>query len=708
MSSNERELRFRVTSDTAPARADVAAMGASLRSNFGEVSRLGQTAMRGLNTEFAALARHVPVIGPALSHVTRELLSMGGAVHQVNELEGAFRRFRSVLGQVATGGNASAAGEFRNLGIEIETALRNPQAAFGTFITGLRGMQTQAGQTALAVNVLGSNVGSQLLPALQQTNTAAAGTTSRLAAMTSTIGPLLGVIAIAAAGEAALAAAVFKASESWAEYGDSIFKAMQKTGQSAEQLSVIKFATEELKRSNAGTSVSFDQVIRGIARYEANVSRGVTNPTRQAAKSLDALNLSAQQLKNMVPDEAFRTLLTRLDDVKNRFDRDRIASDLFGKDFNNLIPILHTLGHEFDETKARAESMGLIFSGKSAAQARQFQQTLRDLHLAAGGLAIMFGSQVGPEVTKAMRDIMTMVQALRPLIVFAAEAIAAQIHSSNNALLLLVFSFRTIPPTVQVMVDALGVAARAFGDLGSTVSAAGAGLMFFAQGQYQTAVTMFGVATEKAMNVGREAVKQFAGDYIAYMKKVQEIARETFTPAPLPEISTGDTDVDFPTKEKKDHTAEKLARDRLKVLENELRDRERLRDKELDDEKRSYDAQLAGLDEYEAARIVTLTSALFDELAVLNREAAAVRASVLPEEEKGRRLEEIFEKRKQITDDEEKAVNAVRLEGIKIREEAEKTHRAKLIEIDEQSARTRIAIAKRDADYGQRLLPGGG
>ena len=50
-------------------------------------------------------------------------------------------------------------------------------------------------------------------------------------------------------------------------------------------------------------------------------------------------------------------------------------ADLFGRDFQNLIPILDTLGKHFDETKVRAEALGLIFSGKSAAQARLFMLT---------------------------------------------------------------------------------------------------------------------------------------------------------------------------------------------------------------------------------------------------------------------------------------------------------------------------------------------
>jgi hypothetical protein len=138
-----------------------------MQAEFSRVDRIGQGAFSSFTREITNLERRIPIVGNTLSGVTRELLRMGDAKKPVDELGNAFNRFRTVLGEIATGRNAGAAGELRNLGVSLQQALRNPEAAFQTFIGGLRGMQTQAGQTALAVNVLGANVGTKLLPALE-------------------------------------------------------------------------------------------------------------------------------------------------------------------------------------------------------------------------------------------------------------------------------------------------------------------------------------------------------------------------------------------------------------------------------------------------------------------------------------------------------------------------------------------------------------
>jgi hypothetical protein len=686
MSSNERELKFRITGDGSQVRSETASVRNDIVRNFSDVERLGRGALAGLNHEIVSLAHSVPLIGQPLAGITRAFL---GLRRETVDFSGAAVGAGSAVGALenritqALRGNQEFARSFATIGIDMKRGILDPQNAFVSLSRHFNTLKTDTDRLRFTTSLFGQELGAKLIPQLETAGAKlavmeeeAASMGGGLAAAAGPIGIAVAAIVAVTAATAAMAAVVFKASESWSEYGDSIFKAMQKTGQSAEQLSVIKFATEELKRSNAGTSISFDQVVRGIARFEANVSRSVTNPSRQAAQALTALGLSAQALKNMTPDEAFRTMMARLDDVKNRMDRDRAASDLFGKDFQNLIPIMDALGKHFDDTKMRAEAMGVVFTGKSAAQARQFQQTLQDLRLAGTGLAVAFGSQVGPEVTKALRTIMTVTQALAPVVSVAAKLVGGYIAEAAGEIQGLVIIFRAIPPTVELIKNALGVAARAFANLGETVKLAGFGLWDFAKGDYAAAAVNFSAATQKAMTVGREAVKQATEDFAKYRQQIKDIARDVLTAPRMPEIATGDDDVTFPTKQKKNNAAEKARREAIRVLEEEQQQIEEDYKRHTEVLQREYEQLLISSQTY--------TKGIIDEAETRLKglEAALEKEKALAKKQSER--DDIENKIQKARDDKEKTVEQAKAEQYKREIEALQKHRETLLDLGDR------------------------
>lgn len=528
------------------------------------------------------------------------------------------------------------------------------------------------------------------------TSTASAGAAA--AAGGSQLAAMAGPIGIAIAGFLALAAAIgglialiWKSSESWAEYGDSIFKAMQKTGQSAEQLSVIKAAAEEVH-------ISFEQVVRGISRYEANVSRGVTNPSRQAAQALVALGLSANKVRDMQPDEAFRTLMTALDGVKNRFDRDRIAADLFGRDFQNLIPVMDKLGKQFDETKLRTEAMGVMFSGRGAAQARQFMTAMRDMRLTATGLAVSFGGQVGPIVSQVMMNIASLVQALGPVIKGIGTLIAWTILGIIIQIQQLVIIVRSIPAQLQLLVANLSTLARAFASLGDTVAAVARGLYSFSTGDYVTAAEMFGQAWTSAQKVGAEAMTQFNANAEEYRAKIQQIIKDVTSVPALPHIEQGDTEVEFPTKgkkEKKQGGEETAERRRLKLLEVDLKTAERIYNDTLDDIRNSFEDHTISMADF-VQQSIRAEDALFEaRKRVILAELAELETSSLKQEEIDLKTRELQEKAEAAVDEHQRRIAALGRTSDRDMLEQKTAHAQALVSLAEQTQQHIEAMTRR-------------
>jgi hypothetical protein len=88
----------------------------------------------------------------------------------------------------------------------------------------------------------------------------------------------------------AVGAGLFSLSKQAADYGEAIYKASQKTGLSAEFLSVAKVRIEE-------TGGSFERFTTGLARFEVALSKSVSNPSSEAARAVGVLHLSLDQLK---------------------------------------------------------------------------------------------------------------------------------------------------------------------------------------------------------------------------------------------------------------------------------------------------------------------------------------------------------------------------------------------------------------------------
>lgn len=536
--------------------------------------------------------------------------------------------------------------------------------------------------------------------ATAQTGVTAAASGSAMAAMAGPIGIAVAAIIALTAAFVGLVAVTWSSVSAWGEYGDSIFKAMQKTGQSAEQLSVIKVASQEV-------GVSFDQMVRGIARMEANVSRGITSPTREAAVALRALRdeagnaLDPKKLRVMDADTAFRTLMTSLDNVKNRFDRERAAAALFGRDFQNLIPVLDKLGAQFAETQARTEAMGVMFTGKSAAQARQFQQMLKDVTLTAKGLAVSFGAEVGPYIAQALYGIMNAVQNMMPVIKGAGWLVASTIDGTVIAIQGLVIAIRGVPVVLGFMVESVYITIRSLARLSDTFMHVADAAYALTTGDFTGAMSKFGAAVDSAMKTGKDAAIDFGKAAYDANWELEKIIKSVTAMPKLPTISQGNTDIEFPTKEKKQKEQDTTGKD-LKTLEVELKKAERLYHDTLDDIQNSFEDHTISMAEFVLRAVVAENTLFAARKAVLQAEADVVDAMVVKDAktqaDKELRTRELQEKAEAAVDEHNRNIAALNRKAEKDEIERKKMQASALVELAQNTAQNITDATRRLID----------
>jgi len=373
MTNSELGLLLKIKVDGSQSAAEITKLRALFASEFGQMGTLGTGALKGINTELTSLARSVPLVGQPLAGVTRAFLSMHT---EVPKASGEIKTFTKGLGSLSEVTGRSKA--------DITSFL----TTFNTLKTDTEKVKTvvqEFGGEGLALIPKFEKVGAQLESVAAQT----VATGSGFAAMAGPVGIAAGAVLLFAGAGVAVGAGLFSLSKQAADYGEAIYKASQKTGLSAEFLSVAKVRIEE-------TGGSFERFTTGLARFEVALSKSVSNPSSEAARAVGVLHLSLDQLKAATPDERVLLFGKALSHVSDVMERNRILTDLGAKGFIDQGSAIIGLATHYDELTQKTKALGLYFTGEAALSARNFNVALRDLQLQATGLAVTAGSQLIP------------------------------------------------------------------------------------------------------------------------------------------------------------------------------------------------------------------------------------------------------------------------------------------------------------------------
>jgi hypothetical protein len=368
---------------------------------------------------------------------------------------GKFGSFRSAISQVF---NSSL----------IERYTRGFTNQFGLVGSILHSVVGKMYNTGTAASALSSKLSATAAAAAQAGNSTASAAAST-AAMGASAAASLGPIGLVAAAVLALVTAAvlvtggfFKASLTAAEYGNQIYKAAQKTRFTTETLSGMHLVAEE-------TNISFDQLIRGVARFEVNISKSITNPTNEAGRAMKTLGRTANQLaedaKN--PQKAFFEIMKTLENMRDVTTRDRIALALFGRDFQSLIPALDQMGNGFDAVMEKAKRFGLLLSKDEAKNLRDLKIAWTDIGRQFEGVFIRIGAQFAPIAIQALTTLSNLLESWMPTILWLGRGFGWLFDKAVQGVAITYAGLSTIPTILSEIGRMVGAVAGSFSDLGS-------------------------------------------------------------------------------------------------------------------------------------------------------------------------------------------------------------------------------------------------
>jgi hypothetical protein len=342
------------------------------------------------------------------------------------------------------------------------------------------------------------------------------------------------------------------------DYADSVGKAAQKTGATAETLSVLRVGA-----STADVEVEvLDKALIKLAVSMEELRQGTESQTKAFAQ----LGLKAEDLEKLDTGQVFVEIAKRLGGVQDGYRKTAIATDLFGKSGAQLIPLLNDLSEDgFAKLTEKAQELGLIVSQETALLAQDVNDSFTEIKNQVKGLALQFMSGLLPSIKATMDNFKeeTEGKGVSSMKRFGQEA--------GRILRTVAQAFRLFETIVTTSFKAVG---NTLGGLAAAIAAA-------FRGEFAEAGTILKETFGETTDAIREGFVEAFGELD---KLVEEAVKQTVEIEVKPRVSTAgladiETDLEKAAREKREKEEERARQKREREEEALARKREAARAK---------------------------------------------------------------------------------------------------------------------------------
>lgn len=185
-----------------------------------------------------------------------------------------------------------------------------------------------------------------------------------------------------------------EAVEKTAHFGEQMDLLSIKTGASAEEIQKLGYAA----MLNGSSAEAMGTAIQRLARQMEEAKDGSV----ESQKHFTKLGISMDQIRHSSPDEMMKIIADKLKAMGDAGKASASAMQLLGRSGKDLVPTL-LLGREgLEEMGQELEDLGGLMSTEAIKSAREFEDSLKELHAVGDGLVHLIGS--------------TLIEALQPML----------------------------------------------------------------------------------------------------------------------------------------------------------------------------------------------------------------------------------------------------------------------------------------------------
>lgn len=175
-------------------------------------------------------------------------------------------------------------------------------------------------------------------------------------------------------------------------------EAIDATSKLSDRIGIETQALVGLQHAATITGTSKETLNKGLEKMVRNLG-DAKQGFGESVRSLDALGLSAADLANQSPDQAFAAIADKIKGIENPALRASIAYGIFGRKGQELTNMLMLGSEGLKEQQKRAEMLGTTFSRVDGAKIEAANDSIFEMKELFTGLGNTIAVQIAPFIT---------------------------------------------------------------------------------------------------------------------------------------------------------------------------------------------------------------------------------------------------------------------------------------------------------------------
>jgi hypothetical protein len=189
------------------------------------------------------------------------------------------------------------------------------------------------------------------------------------------------------------------------EFADALKKVQAQTGFSTDAIQRLQFMAGQ-------SSVDVGNLTNGVLKLQRAMG-GFEEGSEQASKALDRLGLANAAFQNKNPEQQFIAVAEALAGIADQNQKVIAGTELFGKGFSELQPVLEAIGKDSAELEARFDAIGGPVGQQAIDAVDNLGDELATAGLAAKSLVTELLAMIAPPVIAGLHGLQTVVAATR-------------------------------------------------------------------------------------------------------------------------------------------------------------------------------------------------------------------------------------------------------------------------------------------------------
>ena len=186
-------------------------------------------------------------------------------------------------------------------------------------------------------------------------------------------------------------------SAAFASYGDQMAKMSQRLDIAASKLSEMSYVA-----SQSGTSIETFE--KGVRLLQRNLN-SADEEAKTAVAAFEKLGLSIQELKQMSPDEQFKSVASAIASLESPSERTAYAMKIFSRSGAEMIPFFQQGREGMEKLSEKARKLGFVMSDKDYKAAVDLTDAMDTFHKSIDAVRNALVAGLAPSLTEMYEKI---------------------------------------------------------------------------------------------------------------------------------------------------------------------------------------------------------------------------------------------------------------------------------------------------------------